>query len=80
MHDCVGVGPAAVRQLDVVEPDAPGAVVLLQAVGLGCEVGNGLVLLCYLLLEGKILGIGVAEQLLQCSNFGRECLQGSEFG
>jgi hypothetical protein len=47
MHDCVGIGPVAVRQLDVVEPDAPGAVVLLQAVGLGCELGDGLVTLSF---------------------------------
>ena len=57
LHHSVGLSLIAVRKVDVVESDAPGAVVLLQAVGLGCQIGDKLVLGGYLLLEGCVSGI-----------------------
>ncbi len=55
LHHSVGLSLIAVRKVDVVESDAPGVVVLLQAVGLGCQIGDKLVLGGYLLLEGCVI-------------------------
>ncbi len=34
LHDCVCISPVAIQELDVVELDTPGEVILLQAIHL----------------------------------------------
>ncbi len=64
LHHSVGLSLIAFGKVDVVESDAPGAVVLLQAAGFGCQIGDKLVLGGYLLLEGC-----VSIALDSCSSF-----------
>ncbi len=71
-----GVSVLAVGESDVVDPNTPLAIVLLQGVCLVLEVGDDFVFGVNFCLEGNNFGIGFLEKFLQGVNFAGKRLQG----
>ena len=77
LHDDLGVGAVAVGEGDVVDSNTPLPVILLQGVGLGFQLQDGLVFGRNFRLECRNFVVRLVQKTFERLHFGRECLKSS---